>query len=287
MPVGLLPVQGPAAEPVSLAEAKLWISQDLPDDDPLVATLVRAARGYVQGWADRQLVSAKLQLTLDRFPRYGSSVGLQYQVDDFLERRVPATDLSAGYWPDRGSIRPPRSPLQGVSAIQYQALDGTPTTLDPTLYTIDVASQPGRIVPAYGQIWPIARQGPGSVTVTYVAGYGPVTTVALAIAPGLQTVTPASMFGIYPHTTLVVDSCEFYEQVVVESVTATTFTATFVLNHWAGVAIGPGVPDEARLAMQLLIAHWYQNREAVGQVGGPTALAVESLLYQCWPGELN
>jgi uncharacterized phiE125 gp8 family phage protein len=39
-------------------------------------------------------------------------------------------------------------------------------------------------------------------------------------------------------------------------------------------------PEAVKQAMSLLVAHWYANREAVGSVGGPIALAVESLL---WP----
>jgi hypothetical protein len=290
VPIGLTLVQAPAGEPVTLAEAKAWLRVDFADDDGLVADTVRAARMYVEQRCDRQFVSATLKLTADRFPRYSSLGGLQYQSDALWDQRVPVTELASRYWPDRSAMRLPRPPLQAVTGIVYVAQDGTTPTLDPAIYTVDPTTEPGRVVPAFGQIWPITRQQPQAVAVTYVAGYGPVTTIAGAVAAGVQTVTPAAMYGIYPGTTLAIDTGTARELVVVSAVTATTFTAPFAQTHAAGVAVGPGVPEQARQAMKLLVNHWYEHREAVGMalggpVGEPVALAVESLLGQVWDGE--
>ena len=46
---------------------------------------------------------------------------------------------------------------------------------------------------------------------------------------------------------------------------------------------GSSVPAETIQAMLLLIAHWYINREAVGDFGTPVPFAVKSLLdMNCW-----
>lgn len=50
-------------------------------------------------------------------------------------------------------------------------------------------------------------------------------------APGVVTVTPASMTGITAYATLVIDTGEQAETVVVRSVTATTFSAQFAKVH--------------------------------------------------------
>lgn len=47
------------------------------------------------------------------------------------------------------------------------------------------------------------------------------------------------------------------------------------------------VPDTIKSAMKLLIGHWFVNREAVGNVGGPVAMAVQALLGSEWSGQLT
>ncbi len=51
------------------------------------------------------------------------------------------------------------------------------------------------------------------------------------------------------------------------------------VTYLAGYGTDPGdVPQTAKLAMLMLISHWFENREAVGNVGGPVALSVGALL---------
>lgn len=63
------------------------------------------------------------------------------------------------------------------------------------------------------------------------------TSVALAIAAGAMSVTPASMTGIVPFTKLFVDVADAHELVVVRSVTLTTFSADFAKAHGAGCPV--------------------------------------------------
>jgi len=49
---------------------------------------------------------------------------------------------------------------------------------------------------------------------------------------------------------------------------------TFVAGYGAAAA----VPEDWKQAIYLLVGHWFENREAVGQVGPEIQLAVESLL---------
>lgn len=51
-----------------------------------------------------------------------------------------------------------------------------------------------------------------------------------------------------------------------------------------GYGAASAVPQSYKLALALLVGHWYRNREAVGQVGDRIALAVDSLLGVEWSG---
>ncbi len=49
------------------------------------------------------------------------------------------------------------------------------------------------------------------------------------------------------------------------------------IRFTAGYGAASAVPPPIKQAILLLVGPWYQNREAVGQVGQPVALAVEAL----------
>jgi len=54
--------------------------------------------------------------------------------------------------------------------------------------------------------------------------------------------------------------------------------ATVKVNYVAGYGAATAVPQTIKQAMLMLIAHWFENREAVGTVGGPVELATKALL---------
>lgn len=59
------------------------------------------------------------------------------------------------------------------------------------------------------------------------------------------------------------------------------------VNYTAGYGAAAAVPETIKAAMKLLIGHWFANREAVGVVGQPVAMAVQSLLGSEWSGQLT
>lgn len=367
MPRGLTLVTGPVAEPVSLADLKAHVRQDLTVDDAVITAYGYAARRYIEQTYNRQIASAVWRSSHDRFPRYSSSAVWQYNSDAIWQQRLPVTQLSGQWYPDRASIRVTRPPLQQLLAITYTdglglvqslvnniptGVSGTgsqtvtpwtmtgiivgnqyvvdtgsaqetitvtavtattfaalfasthaanvPFYLNPALsvsgsplaggplVSVDPSTEPGRIAPAYGQIWPIVRQQLAAVQVSFCAGFGPVTTVAANTSAGAnQVVTPASMQGIYVGTLLTCDPgiVASREMVTVTAVTATTFTATFADAH-----TGPWVinctPDEMGQAIKILVGHWYEIREPVTpQIWNKIPLSVEAILMSVWPGE--
>lgn len=290
----------PTGEPLTLAEAKLaaQVSADLTSEDDYLANLVTTARQYCEDTLGQALISQTVLVTWDRFPRYSQQGGLQYQSEGLWDQRIPVTEMAARYWPDRATFRFPRSPLQNVLSIQYTDITNTLQTLATNLYRVDYTSEPGRIAPSYGNIWPLIVQQTQAVSCQAVVGYGPSTTIAASISAGQQTVTPASMYGIYaqqlttdpiyPGTVLAIDSGQNRELVTVTAATASTFTATFAKAHGTNTIVLGGIPETIRSRMKMLIAHWFRNREAVapGQYGS-LPLAAEAFHWAAWNGEYN
>lgn len=292
----------PTDEPLTLAEAKAACRIDTDftlDDDYISGSLIPTARTFVEAELGKALVSRTVLVAWDRFPRYSQQAGLQYQADGLWDQRIPITEFAAKTWPERAAYRWPINPLQSLTSVKYTDVANTLQTLAATVYRVDYTTDPARIAPAYAQIWPIIVQQTEAVIMQAVVGYGPMTSIATAISStGSQAVTPASMYGIYaqnlstdplyPGTQLAIDVGQKREIVTVTAVTATTFTATFTKTHSAACSVGPGLPEFIRARLRMLIAHWYQNREAVtpGQYA-TLPLAAEAFYYAAWNGECN
>lgn len=154
----------PSVEPLTIAEAKSHLRLETSTDDVLVASYVKAAREYVEDIGNLALVDQGLTLRLDQFPgQWPYGFPGQY---DYVPRRTTLT------WAERYVIDVPRAPLKTVTSIQYVDIGGTPQTVDPALYQVDPYQRPGRILPAYGQTWPIARAQSNAVTIVLTAGFG-------------------------------------------------------------------------------------------------------------------
>lgn len=186
MPTGLKGLVPPSQEPVSLEELKLWCRVDDDTDNALLEELGVAARELIEAAYDRALCTQTLQATYDRFPRYSSSAVWQYNSDAIWQQRLPVTQLSGQWFPDRASFRIPRPPLQSVVSITYVDGSGNPQTADPATYNVDAVEARARVAPSYGNIWPIVRQQLNSVTVTFVAGYGDATQVPARLKTALK-----------------------------------------------------------------------------------------------------
>lgn len=136
----LVNLTAPAAEPLSLSDAKLHLRVEHTADDALITALIVAARQQAELITRRQLISATWRYSLDA-------------------------------WPLDGIIEPPRPTLISVQSIKYIDAYGVLQTLDAALYSVDTASEPGRIVPIWGEVWPSARLDVNAIRIEYTAGY--------------------------------------------------------------------------------------------------------------------
>ena len=141
----------PAAEPLTLADAKLHlrVDADITEDDGLIAALIVTARQQAEHRTGRALVTQQWRLGLDRF------------ADDSLELPLPK--------------------LQSVQSVTYLDSNGTRQTLANTEYDVITDELVGRLLPAFGKTWPDCRIRPGSVQVSYTCGYGAASDVPQSI----------------------------------------------------------------------------------------------------------
>lgn len=134
-------VTAPAQEPLILAQAKEHLRIDIPDDDVLISSLIRAARELLESELGRALVTQTLDYTLDAFPPLGP-------------------------------LLLPRGPLQSVTSVTTIDSAGVSQVWASTNYLVDLYSSPPRIMPAYSKSWPTVQDRMAAITVRFVAGYG-------------------------------------------------------------------------------------------------------------------
>lgn len=135
-PIALEP---PASEPVSLAEARLFLRLDQNDEDDLLATLVTAARLMIEAAAGRCLVDQQWRIVLDR-------------------------------WPPSGEIRLPLSPVSQILAARVYDLLGQAQSVAATALALDGQADPPSIR-LEGEV-PEAGRPRGAIEIDVVAGYG-------------------------------------------------------------------------------------------------------------------
>jgi uncharacterized phiE125 gp8 family phage protein len=141
----------PAAEPVTLTEAKAHLRVEHTSDDTLITALIVAARTHAEAFTRRAFVTQTWDYFADAFPE------------------------------DDGAILLPLPKVQSVSSISYVDDNGTTQVWSSSNYLVDVESEPARVTPAYDVSWPTTREQINAVTIRFIAGYGNAAAVPQAI----------------------------------------------------------------------------------------------------------
>ncbi len=131
----------PAAEPVSLAEAKAHLRVSHADDDAYISRLIAAARRTVERATSLRLVTQGWSLFADR-------------------------------WPDGPALSLQLSPVTAIADIITYGEDDTPATVDPAHYYLDHVSRPARAVLRDGRTPPRGGRPVNSIEVRFTAGFG-------------------------------------------------------------------------------------------------------------------
>jgi uncharacterized phiE125 gp8 family phage protein len=146
--MALTKITDASVEPVTTADVETQLRLEPGTETAYLQALITAARTEAENRMQRTLLSTTWRLLLDQFP-------------DAIRLQMPR--------------------IIGVQAVQYVDELGALQTLDPTLYSVDIGSEPGWIVPAWDQVWPSTREQINAVSVVYSAGYG--NSAALVPAP--------------------------------------------------------------------------------------------------------
>jgi uncharacterized phiE125 gp8 family phage protein len=205
-------------EPVTLAQAKAYARVEFPDDDPIIASQIIAARKVVETMLGQRLITTTVDYFADNWPWLG---GYYNRV-----LRQQAIMGPVPYWlpvANTGILDLHQAPLQSVTFVKYTDFNGVLQTIPSNQYTYEAVSLgstivgPSRIQPAYGFTWPIPRPTIDCVNIRAVYGYG---------------------------------------------------------NDYTWI------PENIKIAIKMLIAHWYENREhvVVGSVPARLQDTIESLI---------
>lgn len=129
----------PSGEPVSLAEAKLFLRVDHAEEDDLIGRLIGAAREAVEIGAGRALITRRVRESLDIWRRDGAGGAI----------------LSL-------------SPVTDVIAVRLIAANGSESVIDPERYRLDGARDRPRLIFEHGL--PAILRSAGGVEIDYEAG---------------------------------------------------------------------------------------------------------------------
>ena len=158
--MGLRLTTAPTTLAIDLSTAKDHLRVEEEDDDGYITSVIGMVTREVERRLDAQLINATWTLTLDDFPGFGNPLAL----DGFFGRSHhgnPTPGESNQYNLDSqftgDIIKIAKWPLSSVTSIAYLDADGDSQTLSASKYIVDAANIPGRIKPAFGEVWPTTR----------------------------------------------------------------------------------------------------------------------------------
>jgi hypothetical protein len=143
-------VTPPAAEPVSLVEAKRQVRQDLYDDDHSLAGYISAARVLLEKQYGMAFVAQTWHATQDRFPRGWGCFGWPFAGDVYSgwSRGIPRRRDSTDGYLDRVTLRVGKPPFLLLNALNYLDMSGTPQLIE-TIIPAGVSATGSQTVTPY------------------------------------------------------------------------------------------------------------------------------------------
>lgn len=140
-------VTPPAAEPVTLSDAKAFLRVGTGHEDGLILQLIASARQRVESETGRALISRTYREALDTWD-------------------VPGRIADSGR-----QFRLPMPPLISVISVTTFAADDVASVWDAANYVVDAASDPGRIAVRSGA-FPRPGRAVAGIEILFEAGYG-------------------------------------------------------------------------------------------------------------------
>lgn len=260
--MSLTVVTPPTAEPIDLADAKSYLRVTFTNDDALITAMIAGARNYAENFCQKQFVAARWQQTMDAFP----------------QSKLSGTNYTQAYSRPQSCIYLERGPVTQVVSVNYTDLQGVNQVMPAANYTVDTTTDPARITPIFGQIWPIPVPQIGSVWVVFDTGYvAPITAAGnnitvqgwLPLVIG-NVIRLSNSGGTLPAP--LAAKTDYYIQSVVSpgvyTLSATSGGAVIPLTTTGtGTSYLSEVPAGLAAWLKLRIASLYENREELDQTG--------------------
>lgn len=296
---GISELTAPATEPVTTAEAKLWMNVDISSDDTMIDAMIAAARLQAEIFTRRAFVARQLRTTWDDFPG---------------GRRDTLSTLGS-----RSRLLLPAAPLLFLKQIVYTDSDGTSQTLGDAVMEIRVTPATVEntdifVISAAGVAISTFTATAGTVAnvtagltsnwnsstsdyATYVTAVDQTTYVELRGGTGqgfavttsttdgggadTQTLTAATIND--ESTLYTVDAASEparIEPVITESWPSTQDDINAVQADFvAGYGAASAVPENAKSAIKMMVADLYEHREAQLEIKVEHNMAVRNLLW--------
>ncbi len=140
-------ITAPAKEPITKAEAKLFLKVDHTDDDALIDSMIIAARVHAEKYTSRVFITQTWQFFLNNFPSNNNDIIL------------------------------PKPPLISVTSVKFTDEDNVQVTFSVDNYSISTNSIRGSIILNPDKEWPSdTLHTANPIEIEFVAGYGEETT---------------------------------------------------------------------------------------------------------------
>jgi uncharacterized phiE125 gp8 family phage protein len=161
--MSLIESVAPASEPVTRAEAALWMRYTGSLQNDVIDSLIKSARRYVELWTGRTLINTTWA----------------YYTDDLYT-----------------CIKLPTGNVSSVTSIKYQDSDDVQQTLTSTLYGVDGKSVINQIYLKPNQSYPDVLVQPNAVEILFVAGYG---ATATSVPEDIKTAVKMMVAHCFEH----------------------------------------------------------------------------------------
>jgi uncharacterized phiE125 gp8 family phage protein len=160
--MGLVVNTAPAEEPVTRAEAALFMRYTGSLQNDVIDALIVAARKYVEAWTNKTLVTTTYE----------------YYTDDLYDEIILPTGT-----------------VSSITSIQYQDSTDTQQTLSSTLYKLDNKSIQNKVYRDPLETFPEALVQPNAVKIVFVAGFG----AASAVPEDFKTAIKIMVAQMFEH----------------------------------------------------------------------------------------
>jgi hypothetical protein len=263
--MALVTIIEPQSEPVNLAAMKQYLRLDagFMDDDDLILGLIQAARRWAETFTRRRFIYQTVRLEMDFFPGYiDANVvgGASHYAATFVSG---ANLVLAGI---RYAIQMPFPPVHRIAAFKYfdQNGDSKDVPLE-TGYVADLDSNPARLMPPFGQFWPVAQVIANAVRVDFVSGYG--ANIAVSTTQGSSALAGYSFVAEDIGSPITIAGAGASGASLAATITAVDGNGNGTLSLSAATTVGAAatylgkpVPLMIGVGIMLLVSYWYEER---------------------------